>query len=513
MQPGSRNPAEDSRIESWKAIAAYFGRDERTVKRWEKTRGLPIHRLPGEKGGVFAYSRELAVWLNSSSPEIAETVVPDAPSFGRRSSDVQGPLTRETATVVLEEPTVEVEAPPDASDIADNGLLAEVEVANRPERRRRTVLFSAMALAAMLLLGVSLAKFLYARHAIGMQPAVGQGARISSRPVDPAAQEAYLKGRYYWNHRTDGSLREAVDAFTQAVVRDPNYAPAYAGLADSYNLMPQFSSMPRSQAFPLALAAARKAVALDDSLSEAHRALAFGLFYWEWDINGASREFERAIALDPKDVDAHNWFATSLLLAHRDQAALVEVEKARELDPTSRVVLVNQAFILYWSGDHDQGAARLRQLERDEPEFLSPPLYLARVYFFERNYPAYMAELKRAAELSRDPQKADLAAAAERGWAHGGERGLLEQLRDYYRHSFESGQSSGYDIAHICALLDQKSDADRYLQAAVDAHDFEAMSVFHGEFNTRMEGDPGFEKIKQEIKTRMSGSQTASAGQ
>jgi tetratricopeptide (TPR) repeat protein len=512
MQPGSRNRAEDSRIESWKEIAAYFGRDERTVKRWEKTRSLPIHRLPGEKGGVFAYRRELTVWLNSASAETSapETTASLAPRFHRRVSDVPNlPLASEEADSVGDEQPSNHSRSLDLESERQIVSAAGERSDSSVRRHRWKALLSVAGLAAAMLLAAGVARRFLLVHSVGTPQAKAPNA---AKPADPAAQEAYLKGRYLWNHRTDGSLRQAVDAFSQAVARDPNYALAYAGLADSYNLMPQFTSMPKSQAFPLALIAARKAVALDDSLSEAHRALAFALFYGDWDVNAAFREYRRAIELDPKDVEAHDWYANSLQLVGRDAAAIAENEKARELDPTSRVVLANEAFVRYWTGERTQSVAKLRELERNEPDYLSPPHYLAKIFFAERDFPAYIAELKRTASVSRDPENAALAKAADRGWSRGGERGLLEQLRDFYRHAYETGQSSGFNLSHMCALLGQKADADRYLQAAFDAHDYEVMTVFRGDFNDHMAGDPGFEQIKQKIKLRMYRSPVASGG-
>ncbi len=120
--------------------------------------------------------------------------------------------------------------------------------------------------------------------------------------------------------------------------------------------------MPRSEAFPRAIAAAAKAVALDDSLGEAHRALAFALFYWEWNIPRAFAEYRRAIAIDPRDEEAHHWYATSLLTLHRYPEALVEINEARKLDPTSRSILSDQALIRYWNGDR---AGAIAHLARD----------------------------------------------------------------------------------------------------------------------------------------------------
>jgi tetratricopeptide (TPR) repeat protein len=516
MHPSSRDPVEGSRIESWKEIAAFFGRDERTVKRWEKTRNLPVYRLPGDKGGVFAYAKELRIWLNSATNQKTATrdAAPDKPGQldKQEISDNLGNPPQDAARAPIPESASPPRVPLSAAAPLQvhEAISLNTVFANRPPRGRAVLLWSIPLAVIVLFAVLGLLHFVRPTH--GMTTPNPKGISGSARPADSLAQESYLKGRYYWNRRTDDSLRQAVDAFTQAVVRDSQYAPAYAGLADSYDLMPQYTSMPRSQAFPMAISAARKAVALDDSLSEAHRALAFGLFYWEWDVNAAFREYQRAIDLDPKDVEAHNWYATSLMHSRHLSAAIAEIEKARELDPTSRIILANQAIILSVNGDRQQSVARLKELENAEPDFLAPVQYLTQIFFDDRNYPAYIAEIKRAAAISREPEKAALAEAAERGWSHGGERGLLEQVQIVYRHSFLSGQSSGYDLARVCALLGQKADADRYLQAAVDAHDFDAMTVFYGDFNAHMKGDPGFERIEQQIKLRMNRSPAVNPG-
>src|SRR5579875_3395682 len=259
------------RIDSWKEIAAFFGRDERTVRRWEKERALPVHRVPGDRGGVFAYADELTRWLNST-----RAASPADPAVQMPGSSAQIPAVSEP-------------------------LLA------RPRQNRLWAV--PLAIFVIALLGLILYGYLH--RAARRQAALSAPAARASHQPDAEAEEFYLKGRYYWDRRTEGNLNLAVDAFTQAVVHDPSYAQAYAGLAESYDLMPEFTSMPRSEAFPRAIAAAGKAVSLDDSLGEAHRALAFGLFYWDWNFPRALAEYRRAIAIDPRDEEAHHWYATS----------------------------------------------------------------------------------------------------------------------------------------------------------------------------------------------------------
>ena len=126
------------------------------------------------------------------------------------------------------------------------------------------------------------------------------------------AEDFYLKGRFYSNKRTAESLNQAVEAFSQAIARNPNYSEAYVGLSDSYNLLREFSVMPANEAYFKAFAAAKKAVELDPQSADAHASLAFVNFWGMWDTQDAEKEFRRSIELDPNSAKAHHWFATFL---------------------------------------------------------------------------------------------------------------------------------------------------------------------------------------------------------
>ena len=246
--------------------------------------------------------------------------------------------------------------------------------------------------------------------------------------VSPEAEELYLKGRYYWTKRTPADLTKAVDFFTQSIVRDPNYAPAYVGLADCYNLLREFSAMPAAEAFPRASAAARKAVELDDSSAEAHASLAFVMFYWNWDITGAEREFRRAIKLNPDYALAHHWYATFLMVLGRSSEALQEINRAQKLDPASNPILADKGLILFHAGQTDQAIALLNQIETAQPAFFSTHKYLSYIYLVQRDYPNYLAQALQAALLSHDEQELAIVRAAEQGFKSGGERELLSDI-------------------------------------------------------------------------------------
>lgn len=478
MSRTAGNAAQNRRIDSWKEIAAFFGRDERTVKRWEKERGLPVHRLPGERGGVFAWSQELTDWLNSSAAgngQPQDAALPPAPPAA---------------------------SPPSESQIPTPSPLPSDPLAAPAVSPRHTLLWIAAIVLAVLVAVAG--SFLFLRRPfseIGLIRELRPAA--PHRTPDPVAQEYYLKGRYYWSRRTEGSLRQALDAFTQAVVHDPSYAQAYAGLAECYDIMPEFSSMPRSEAFPRAIAAARKAVELDGSLAEAHRALGFALFYWEWKVPAALSEYQRAIQLDPRDEEAHHWYATSLLTLGRYQEARIEIDKAQQLEPASRSILSDQALIRFWSGDRDAAIEKLKEIEQEEPEFVSAPRYLSGIAFAQKDYRTFIDQSKRLATISNDAQLAAIAQAAQRGLSQGGPRGMLEAMRVVQQRYFDNGQSSGLDLARTCALLGRNQEAVTDLKAAVASHDYLVISLSTDQAFASLNNDPAFEEVLREITARM----------
>ena len=267
-------------------------------------------------------------------------------------------------------------------------------------------------------------------------------------------------------------------------------------MADSYNLIREYTSMPDAEAYPRAIAAAEKAVALDDSLAEGHRALAYSLFFWKWDLPRAFAEYRRAIELNPKDPDTYHWYATSLLCIGRFTEALAEIEHARSLNPESPSILADRAFILFYAGNRSTAVAELRELEEAEPDFLSPPRYLARVDMALGDYPDFLNQLGRAERISRDPHEAAILQAAKRGWAEGGSERMLEAMLQIQQ---EAGHSSGYEAAYTCLLLGHRQEAVRYLQAAYTAHDANVLGLRRSRFDSDLRGVPGYERLRQHI--------------
>src|SRR5437667_2817290 len=159
-----------------------------------------------------------------------------------------------------------------------------------------------------------------------------------SYTANAEAYQLYLKGRFYWNKRTIDDFNRAIPNFQQAIDKDPNYALAYSGLADSYALLAVFGVVPPKDLMPQARAAATKSLALDDSLAEAHASLGEIMAYYDWDFSGAEREFRRAIDLNPNYATAHQWLAEEISVLRGHEEALAEIRRALELDPLSLII-------------------------------------------------------------------------------------------------------------------------------------------------------------------------------
>jgi len=458
----------DRRLNSWKAIGAFFERDERTVRRWEIERGMPVHRVPGAgRSSVYAYASELAEWLKT-----ADTVTPVSAS-----------------TVDDASPTEKAGAGADARSI--------------PFLRSGPGRVLVFVIAAATLLGGSLFAYLrYSRaRSTGSATPVVDNMIPGNRRVaaNPQAQDLYLQGLYHWNQRTPQGLHDAVDDFTQSIVHDPNYAPAYVGLANCYNLMREYTVMPASEAYPRAIAAAQRAIALDDSLADAHTSLAFADFYWSWDAPSAEREFRRAIALSPDSAVAHHWHATFLMVLGRETEALAEIEQARKLDPQSRAILADKGLILFIAGQTDQAVELLRQIEAAEPDFLSPHAYLATVFLGTGDYKDYLPEARKTALLLHDADRLAIVSAGEKSFAASGATGMLRAMlrveEDLHRH----GKFDGYELAQTYCLLGDKQHALQLLDASVEKHEPNDVAMRVDHTLEALHGEPEFGRLLAKV--------------
>jgi tetratricopeptide (TPR) repeat protein len=253
--------------------------------------------------------------------------------------------------------------------------------------------------------------------------------------------------------------------------------------------------MPSEEAFPRALAAARKAVELDDSSAEAHNALAFVSFYWIWDTEGAEREFRRAIQLDPKYVTAHHWYATFLMALGRLPEALQQIDFAQQLDPGSTSILADKGLILYHMGDQQQALSLLEQLAVSQPSFFSIHQYLSMIYLNDHDAAKYLTEAAKAAELSHDAREAARVREAENGYRSGGEPEMLQSVLRVQKKDFDEGNASAFAVAETYARLGDGEEAVHYLQTSFHRHEVAFLSIRVHEPFFFLHANPAFKEL------------------
>ncbi len=228
--------------------------------------------------------------------------------------------------------------------------------------------------------------------------------RATSAAVSPQAREDYLKGRYFWNLRTEAGYLKSIDYFQAAVTEDPQYAQAYAGSADAYALLGSIpnAKMHRETAMPKAKDMALTALKLDPSLADAHTSLAFVEMHYEWKFQEAEQEFKRAIALDPNYSIAHHWYAFNLAALGRMDEAVAEMRRARQTDPLSAIINTDVAEILYFARRYNEALQQARTTIELDPNFAHAHRVLERIYDEKRMFPEAIAEGQRAVALSGD---------------------------------------------------------------------------------------------------------------
>jgi TolB-like protein/DNA-binding winged helix-turn-helix (wHTH) protein/Flp pilus assembly protein TadD len=238
---------------------------------------------------------------------------------------------------------------------------------------------------------------------IQKQITVGGPRREAASAVSAQAREDYLKGRYFWNQRSEAGYLKAIDYFQAAMKEDPQYAPAYAGLADSYALLGSMpAKMPRSFAMPKAKEAALTALKLDDGLADAHTSLAFVEMHYEWNFREAEKEFKRALDLDPNYSTAHEWYAFDLLATGRRDEAIAEIKQARQTDPLSAIINTDFAEVLYFARDYDGALAQARATVEMDPNFAHAHRVLERIYDEKGMFPEAIVEGEKAVTLTGD---------------------------------------------------------------------------------------------------------------
>jgi serine/threonine protein kinase/Tfp pilus assembly protein PilF len=312
---------------------------------------------------------------------------------------------------------------------------------------------------------------------------------------NPEAYELYLKGRYYWNKRTKEGFQTAIEYFNAAKEKDPDYALAYVGLADCYNLSGSMEGK----------AAAEKALQLDDSLAEAHASLAYAKQNYDWDFAGAEREFRRAIELNPNYSAAHQWYAAFLTNMGRHEEAIAEAKRALEIDPLSVNINTAVGVVYYFARQFDRAAEQLKKAIELDPNFYSAHIRLAKVYLQNGKYSEYLEERRIAAVLSGKKADVDRITAMAQAYAHSGSAAMflkeIELLRASQRNPElpAAGVSDRYLLAQDYARVGDKDRAFECLERGYRVRGFEMLVLKNDLEFDNLRSDPRFAELVRRV--------------
>ena len=580
----SETPSEH-RLDSWKEIATYLGRDVTTVQRWERQEGMPVHRhLHHKRGSVYALSSELDAWRQGRklrSEEEQELALEAAGAGGRQTTVPRGRrwLILGYSVVVLVAivslayfatrmraknasrakvrslavlPLQNLSGDPSQDYIADGmteeliGRLSRIHglrvISRTSTMHFKNTQLSVPEIARMLaveaivegslvqeghqirvhaqLIRAATDEHIWAgeyqreyRSILEVQEEVARNiveqiqlnltpedrARLASKPpVDPEAYESYLRGRYYFNQRTEDALHKSIASFQQAIARDPAYAPACSGLAEAYAMLGFRGGFPSKDALSHAKKAALKAIELDDTLAEPHASLAFIAETYEWDWLAAEREYKQALELNPGYAQAHNWYGGYLTYTGRFNEGVAEAMRARELDPLSLPLNNALAGRLLAAGRYDEALRQVQTtLELDE-HFAPAHQTLGWVYLHGGKQDDAIREFQNALELAG---AADTDIQLDLGFAYAVSgrpdeaRRILANLQQLHQQGIVPAAS----LAILHGALGESNEAFVWLEKAYQERDPQLTYLKAGRRFEPLREDPRFGQLVRRV--------------
>ena len=312
------------------------------------------------------------------------------------------------------------------------------------------------------------------------------------------AYELYLKGRFFWNKRTGADLKRAIDYFNQAIAKDPNYALAYAGLADSYTLLSVFSAASPQDSIPQARVAAKKALELDNTLAEAHASSGRILSGYDYDFERAIAEFERAIQLNPNYATSYHWISNGPLTARGEfDRAITEGKRAVELDPLSMVDNADLGQIYFYARRYDEAISQVRKAIEIDPHSYLAHYYLGQIYQLQGHLTEAIAEYQKAVELDDDPQAlAFLGQAQARIGQHDKAQKILSRMTEEAKSRYVSAYS--FALMFI-ALGDKERAIDALERAYREGAANDIITIRVDPMLEDLRGQPRFEALAEKI--------------
>ena len=313
-------------------------------------------------------------------------------------------------------------------------------------------------------------------------------------PLNPVANDAYLKGRYFFNQYTENGLSQAASYFNQALAVDPKFAAAYAGLSESYTFLVITNAIPPQEGWPKVRNAAQKAVELDGALSDGRLNLAhFRMHMWDW--KDAEADFQRAIVLNPSSEKAHRWYAAYLCSLGRHQESVKEIKQSRGLDPLSSIANAEVVRALYYARQYDEAVEEGRKAELVDPEFPRTHFWLGRVYAqLGKNFEA-LSEAQRAGSPESMVRMTEVAYASARAGKTEQARALVRDLQERSKR----GYVPAYDLAVVHLALGENETALQWLQKAYDQHDWAVIVLAVEPRLDPLRSDPRFQLLLHKV--------------
>jgi len=320
-----------------------------------------------------------------------------------------------------------------------------------------------------------------------------EARRAGAHAVNPQAYELYLKGRYEWEKRSKPGFAMSLAFFQRAIDLDPNYAPAYAGMAEAYGLLGNNGFVPSNEVYPKAKAAALKALELDPNLADAHTSLAAIINDYEWNWPAAKKEYTRAIELNSNDATVHHWYAMTLAWQGRLQEAIGEIEKARQLDPLSTRINTNVAQIFFWAHDYDCALLQCQKALELEPSVEKTHRILGTIYLQKGAYQSAISEFQEAVDLAPGDTRPLLQLAY--GYAVTGQKEKALSIVRRLEKSSQQAYVSRTSVATVYLALGEKDEALASLEKAVLAHDAALVTIKVDPDFDSLRSDPRFSEV------------------
>ena len=337
-----------------------------------------------------------------------------------------------------------------------------------------------------------------AAQSIRLQLTGEENRRFTKRSTEnPAAYEAYMKGRFFWNKRTDTGLKKGLDYFRDAIQLDPAFAEAYVGVADSYATLGLYAVLPPKTAFPAAKDAGQRALQMDNTLAAAHATLGFIYFYYEWDPSSAADEFQRALAANPHYAMAHSWYAESLAARGQYSEAVAEAQRALQDDPLSMIIGSNAGWTYALAGQDERATDTLKKAMEIDASFPRTHFRLGQVYEQRGEFALAISEFEQAVHLAEDDPYYE--GSLGHGYGASGNlqqaRIVLQKLQDRAKHQYVPP----YAIAVVYAGMGDRDQAFRWLQKALEDRSTSMVFLRSDPEFAALRSDPRFSQLSKAV--------------